>query len=78
MNLENFFARGYNKMKILCFLPYIKCRVKCIEILGIKMFFHDIQAFAEALEVYDFTLSQETDWVTYFRIFYKAQDIFIS
>ena len=31
----------------LLFLPDIKFRIKCVEVLGIQMFFDDVQPFAE-------------------------------
>lgn len=31
----------------LLFLPNIKFRIECIEVLGIQMFLHDVQPFAE-------------------------------
>ena len=41
----------------LLFLPDIKFRIKCVEVLGIQMFFYGVESLAETLEVHNFPLS---------------------
>ncbi len=43
--------------KVCLFLPDIKFRIKSVEVLGIQMFFDDVQPFAEPLEMYDLAFS---------------------
>lgn len=51
---------------------FVKFRVECIEIFAIQMFLDDSKTFTESLVMYDLTLSQKTDRITDFRIFYKS------
>ena len=62
---------------VLLFLPDIKFWIKCVEVLGIQMFFHDIEPFAKPLKMHDLTFPQEAYRVAYLRVFHKAQDIVI-
>lgn len=59
-----------------CF--YIKIRVKRIEVLGIQPVGHEAESFSETLEMNDFAFPQETDRITYFRIFDQAQNIVVG
>ena len=59
-----------------CF--YIKIRVKRIEVLGIQPVGHEAESFSETLEMNDFAFPQETDRITYFRIFDHAENIVVS
>lgn len=59
-----------------CF--HIKIRVKRIEVLGIQPVGHEAESFSETLEMNDFAFPQETDRITYFRIFDQAQNIVVG
>ena len=42
------------------------------------MILHNAKRFTETLIMNDFTLSKETDRITYFRIFHKTQNVVIG
>jgi len=59
-------------------LHLVKFRIKCIEILGIQMILHHSQCFAESLKMYDFTLSEELDRISYIGVVDKTENIVIG
>ena len=42
------------------------------------MFLYDPKIFTESLVMHDFTLTQETDRITDFRIFYEPENVIVS
>ena len=51
---------------------FVKFRIECIEIFAVQMFLDNSKTFTESLVMYDLTLSQKTDRIADFRIFYKS------
>ena len=51
---------------------HIKFRIDRIEILTVQIILHDSKTFTKALVMHDFTLTQETNRITHFRIFYET------
>jgi|GEM_PF-3130562 hypothetical protein len=56
----------------------VKFRVKCVEVLGVQVILHDAQGFAESLEMYDFTFTQELDRISYIGIVNETKDVVVS
>ena len=59
-------------------LIFIKLRIECIEVFAVQVFLHDPKIFTESLVMHDFTLTQETNRITDFRIFYKPENVIVS
>ena len=57
---------------------FIKLRIECIEVFAVQVFLHDPKIFTESLVMHDFTLTQETNRITDFRIFYKPENVIVS
>ena len=57
--------RGARRVKSCLF---IEARVHIVHVFRIHTFFAKTQAFAKALEVYDFTFPQEADHIVHIRV----------
>ena len=57
---------------------HIKFRIERIEVFAVQVFLHDPKIFTESLVMHDFTLTQETNRITDFRIFYKPENVIVS
>lgn len=51
----------------------VDCRVIGIVVFGVEVFLYNAERFAEALEVYDFTLAQELQRIADIRVVDQAQ-----
>ena len=62
----------------LAFRLCVEAGVDIVNVFLIHPFFGKTEAFAEALEVHDFTGPQELDHVIYVRIIGQTQDVVIG
>ena len=56
----------------------IKLRVKSIEVFAVQLLLSNAQHFTEALEVDDFPLPQEFNWVAHIRVIHQPQDVVVG
>ena len=58
--------------ELLFAAPRIKFRIAHIKVFAVEFFLNQTESFTETLEMNDFTLTQETDRFTDFRVFYET------
>lgn len=73
-----FYIKIYFLHILLHTLILVVVRIERIEIFEVKLILNDSKAFAETLEMYDFTLTQESDWVGNFRVFYETENVVVG
>ena len=56
----------------------VESRIERVEVLGVQTILYDAQRFTETLEVYDFSLTQKSDWIADVVVVDQAQDIVVS
>lgn len=57
---------------------FIKVRVVCVEVFLVQIILDQSQTLTESLEVNQFTLAEEADWISNLSILCQTQDVVIS
>ena len=52
--------------------------VKCVIVLAVKLLLNHTKCFTETLEVINFTLTKELNWVGNFWVFYKTKNVVVG
>ncbi len=71
-------ASGRVFRSVITVLAAVKAGIESVEVLAVKIILGDSQGFAETLEMYNFTLSQEADGSAHVRVINQSQDIVIG
>ena len=63
---------------ILRIALFVKTRVKGIEVFGVQVFLCNAKRIPEALEMYEFTLAQESNGIFHIWVVHETQNIIIG